>query len=125
MKFLIVDDSSTMRRIITNSLRRMGYGSFVEAVDGDKALSKFDASVDCIISDWTMQTINGLQLAAAVRAHPDGASVPIMMIATRTTVPDILAAGEAGANAYLLKPFDLDTFRKKLTQLLATSRVAA
>src|SRR5262245_52922230 len=98
MKFLVVDDSVTMRRIIVNSLHRVGYTDAVEATDGQDALEKFDASVGCIITDWNMPTMSGLDFARAVRKHPNGATVPILMVTTRGAREDIVAAVEAGVN---------------------------
>ena len=125
MKFLVVDDSSTMRRIVTNCLQRLGYKAWVEAVDGAQALAKFDESIGCIISDWNMPNMSGLELTAAVRAHPAGGRVPILMITTRAAMADIVAAAQVGASGYILKPFDLEQFKAKLNDLLGDASQAA
>ncbi|MEO8623424.1 MAG: response regulator, partial [bacterium] len=76
MKFLIVDDSVTMRRILANSLQRIGYSDTVEAADGQEALSRFDASIQFVVTDWNMPNMTGIELARAIRALPDGKNVP-------------------------------------------------
>src|SRR5437868_14674734 len=98
MKFLVVDDSVTMRRIIINALQRIGYSEIVEAVDGRDALARFDASIQFVITDWNMPNMSGVEFARAVRAKPEGVSVPIMMVTTRGAREDIVAAVEAGGN---------------------------
>lgn len=120
MRFLIVDDSGTMRRIVINSLQRLGYGDFVEADDGTAALAKFDASISFIITDWNMPKMSGLDLARAVRTHPLGASTPILMVTTRSVREDILAAVEAGVNNYIVKPFTPQVLKEKIDTILST-----
>ena len=105
MKFLVVDDSVTMRRIIINALERIGYADAVEATDGEDALSKFDRSVSFIITDWNMPKLSGLEFTRAVRARADGQTVPILMVTTRGSREDIVMAVDAGVNNYILKPF--------------------
>jgi len=118
MKFLVIDDSSTMRRIVTNSLQRCGYTSFVEATDGADALKKFDETIDFVVSDWNMPTMSGLEFARALRARPEAARVPLLMITTRATKEDILTAAQAGVTGYILKPFTPDVFKEKITALV-------
>ncbi|CAN5910187.1 response regulator [soil metagenome] len=121
MKFLVVDDSVTMRRIIVNSLQRIGYSNTVEAGDGQEALSAFDASVGFVITDWNMPNMTGLEFARAVRARGDGKTVPILMVTTRSMREDILAAVEAGVNNYILKPFTPAVLKEKIDQVLSVS----
>src|SRR5262249_27636458 len=83
MRFLVVDDSVTMRRVIVNALQRIGYTDAIEAADGVDALGQFDESVGFIITDWNMPKMSGLELARAVRATPAGQAVPILMVTTR------------------------------------------
>ena len=126
MKFLVVDDSVTMRRIIVNSLQRIGYGETVEAGDGQEALAAFDASVGFVITDWNMPNMTGLEFARAVRARADGKTVPILMVTTRSMREDILAAVEAGVNNYILKPFTPAVLKEKIDQVLSVcGQVAA
>jgi two-component system chemotaxis response regulator CheY len=121
MKFLVVDDSATMRRIVINSLQRIGFTSVVEAADGREALEKFDGSIGMVITDWNMPNMSGLDFARALRPQPEGARVPILMITTRTVREDILAAVEAGVNNYIVKPFTPQVLKEKIDQLLATA----
>ncbi len=125
MKFLVVDDSVTMRRIIINALRRIGYTDIVEATDGFDALARLDESIGLIITDWNMPNMSGVQFARAVRAKPDGLSVPIMMVTTRGAREDIVAGVEAGVNNYILKPFTPSVLKEKIDRLLTSTGVAA
>ena len=125
MKFLVVDDSVTMRRIMINALQRIGYTDVVEADDGAQALAHFDASIGFIITDWNMPVMNGLEFARAVRAHPAGQSVPILMVTTRGAREDIVTAVEAGVNNYILKPFTPSVLKEKIDRLLASIGAAA
>ena len=125
MKFLVVDDSVTMRRIMINALQRIGYTDAVEADDGAQALARFDASIGFIITDWNMPVMSGLEFARAVRAHPAGQSVPILMVTTRGAREDIVTAVEAGVNNYILKPFTPSVLKEKIDRLLATMGAAA
>jgi two-component system, chemotaxis family, chemotaxis protein CheY len=119
MKFLVADDSATMRRIVINSLQRIGFAEFVEAEDGTSALARFDASIGFVITDWNMPNMNGLEFARAVRGHPAGATVPILMVTTRSVREDILAAVEAGVNNYIVKPFTPQVLKEKIDQVIA------
>ena len=125
MKFLVVDDSVTMRRIIVNSLQRIGYVETVEAGDGHEALNSFDASVQFVITDWNMPNMSGIDFARALRARADGKHVPILMVTTRSMREDILAAVEAGVNNYILKPFTPPTLKEKIDQVLTVAAGAA
>jgi two-component system, chemotaxis family, chemotaxis protein CheY len=125
MKFLVVDDSVTMRRIIVNALERVGYADAVEAVDGMDALAKFDSSVSFIITDWNMPRMSGVEFAQAVRQREDGRSVPILMVTTRGSREDIVAAVEAGVNNYILKPFTPTVLKEKIDLLLTSLGAAA
>jgi two-component system, chemotaxis family, chemotaxis protein CheY len=125
MKFLVVDDSVTMRRILVNSLQRIGYNDTLEAGDGQEALGAFDASIQFIITDWNMPNMNGIDFARAIRARADGKQVPILMVTTRSMREDILAAVEAGVNNYILKPFTPAVLKEKIDQVLSVSAAAA
>jgi two-component system chemotaxis response regulator CheY len=119
MKFLVVDDSATMRRIVINSLQRIGFTDVVEAGDGKEALDRFDASVQFVITDWNMPNVSGLDLSRALRSRPDGGDVPILMVTTRSVREDILAAVEAGVNNYIVKPFTPQVLKEKIDTVLA------
>ena len=118
MKFLIVDDSATMRRIVVNSLAKLGYTDCLQAEDGRDALSKFDASVNMVITDWNMPRMSGTELAAALRARPDGQSVPILMVTARSERDDIVEALAAGVNNYIVKPFTPQVLKEKIDGLV-------
>lgn len=118
MKFLVVDDSATMRRIVVNSLQRIGFNAVVEAGDGIEALKAFDESVGFVITDWNMPNMSGIDFARALRARPDGASVPILMVTTRSVKEDIVAAIDAGVSNYIVKPFTPQVLKEKIDQLV-------
>lgn len=117
MKCLVVDDSATMRRIVVNALKTIGYGDIVEAGDGQEALAKCDGSIEMVITDWNMPTMGGLDLVKNLRANPATAKVPILMVTTRSVKEDILQAVQAGVNSYILKPFTPQVLKEKLDQV--------
>ncbi|MDX2182933.1 MAG: response regulator [Gemmatimonadaceae bacterium] len=118
MKFLVVDDSATMRRIVLNSLQRIGYNDFVEAEDGADALAKFDGSIGMVITDWNMPNMSGTDLARALRGRADAAHVPILMVTARSVREDIILALESGVNNYIVKPFTPPVLKEKIDALL-------
>lgn len=117
MKFLVIDDSATMRRIVVNSLQRIGFTDVVEAGDGAEGLKAFDASVGFVITDWNMPNMSGIEFVRALRGRPDGASVPVLMVTTRSVKEDIVAAIEAGVSNYIVKPFTPQVLKEKIDQL--------
>lgn len=117
MKVLVVDDSATMRRIVVNSLQRLGYTDLVEAADGAEALQRFDASIACVLTDWNMPNMGGLDFVRSLRARADGRDVKIIMITTRSVREDILQAAQAGVNNYVVKPFTPEVLKEKLDQV--------
>ncbi|MEX1182133.1 MAG: response regulator [Gemmatimonadota bacterium] len=123
MRFLVVDDSATMRRIIVNTLQRIGFSQYVEAADGEEALKLFDASISCIISDWNMPNMSGIDFVRALRAREDGADVPVIMITTRSVREDIIDAAQAGVNNYVVKPFTPQVLRDKIEHVMRASGV--
>ena len=125
MKFLVVDDSTTMRRIIINALQRIGYTDVVEATNGTEALERLDQSIGFIITDWNMPNMSGVEFARAVRGTLVGASIPMLMVTTRAAREDIVAAIEAGVNNYILKPFTPSVLKEKIERLLTAARIAA
>ncbi|MCE1229527.1 MAG: response regulator [Firmicutes bacterium] len=117
MKILIVDDSSTMRRIIINTLSRIGYSDVVEADNGKVGLDKLaQGGVEMIITDWNMPEMDGLEFVSVVRGN-DG-SIPILMVTTNAAKEDIVAALQAGVNNYVVKPFTPDTLKEKIESML-------
>jgi two-component system, chemotaxis family, chemotaxis protein CheY len=123
MKFLVVDDSATMRRILINSLQRIGYSTCVEAGDGAEALEKFDPTIEFVITDWNMPNMSGIEFTKALRQVAP--SVPILMVTTRSVREDIIAAIQAGVNNYVVKPFTPQVLKEKIDAVLAGQAAAA
>jgi two-component system chemotaxis response regulator CheY len=120
MKFLVVDDSPTMRRIVCNALREIGYSDIDEAEDGVDAMDTFDAArPDFVITDWNMPNMNGLDLTKEIRSRSE--HLPILMITTRGMKEDVVAAMEAKVNNYIVKPFTPDVLREKIDLVLKTT----
>jgi len=119
MKFLIVDDSPTMLRIIRNALEEIGYDDIVEAEDGEDAFGKLeDADPDFVVTDWNMPNMNGVDLATNIRNHPEYADVPILMITTRGMKEDVKTAMKAEVNNYIVKPFEPEVLEEKVNSCL-------
>lgn len=119
MKCMIVDDSATMRRILVNALKGIGYADVVEAGDGQEALNKLTPDIGLIITDWNMPVMGGLDLVKALRGKPGTEQLPILMVTTRSGQADILQAVEAGVSSYILKPFTPPVLKEKIDQVLA------
>ena len=118
IKFLVVDDFSTMRRIVRNLLKELGYTNVDEAEDGAIALSKLrGGDFNFIVSDWNMPNMDGLQLLQAVRADPGLKHLPVLMITAEAKKENIIAAAQAGANGYIVKPFTAATLNEKLAKI--------
>lgn len=124
MKFLIVDDSATMRRIVANSLQRIGFQDFEEAGNGVEALAKFNDSFEFVITDWNMPNMSGLEFVKSLRGRTDGKSVPVLMVTTRSVKEDILQAAQAGVNNYVVKPFTPQVLKEKIDQVLGVAEGA-
>lgn len=123
LKFLVVDDSVTMRRIVINSLKNLGYNNYVEAADGADALSKLsaDSSINFVITDWNMPVMSGLELTKAIRTAPALEKLPILMVTTRGVKEDIVEALQARVNNYVIKPFTPQILKEKIESILATN----
>ena len=121
MKCLVVDDSSTMRRIVVNALKNIGVTDVVEAGNGSEALERCDATIDLVITDWNMPVMGGIDLVRALRANATTEKTPVLMVTTRSVQEDILQAAEAGVNAYILKPFTHQVLKEKITQVTAVA----
>ena len=118
IKFLVVDDFSTMRRIVRNLLKELGYTNADEAEDGAVALQKLKGGVfDFVISDWNMPNMDGLQLLQAVRADPSLKHLPVLMITAEAKKENIIAAAQSGASGYIVKPFTAGTLNDKLVKI--------
>jgi two-component system, chemotaxis family, chemotaxis protein CheY len=125
LKILIVDDSITIRRIITNALKTVGFTDTIEASNGKEALEKLTTGkVDFIITDWNMPEMNGLDLIKEVRANPVHSSMPILMITTRGTEHDVVEALQAKVNSYIMKPFTPQELKEKIEGILKTVQVS-
>jgi two-component system chemotaxis response regulator CheY len=120
MKFLIVDDSVTMRRIVANSLKNLGYSDWIEAQDGKDALDKLAANddIDFVITDWNMPEVSGLELVKAIRSDSKLSTLPILMVTTRGIKEDIIEALNAKVNNYIVKPFTPQVLKEKIDQIL-------
>jgi two-component system, chemotaxis family, chemotaxis protein CheY len=115
MRFLVVDDSSTMRRIIINTLNKLGYQEIVEASNGREGIDRaMSAEVDMVITDWNMPEMNGIEFIRALRGLERMRDTPILMVTTNAAKDDIVEALRAGVNNYIVKPFTPDTFREKI-----------
>lgn len=120
MKVLIVDDYSTMRRIIRNLLREVGLANTVEADDGASALPILEAGdIDLVITDWNMPAMTGIDLLKAVRSDPALESLPVLLVTAEAKRQQIIAAAEAGANGYIVKPFSAQTLKQKIDKIFA------
>jgi two-component system, chemotaxis family, chemotaxis protein CheY len=121
LKFLVVDDSVTMRRIVANSLRNLGYDNFVEAADGKDALTKLtsDDQINFIITDWNMPVMTGLEMTKAIRGDERYVKLPILMVTTRGIKEDIVEALQAKVNNYVVKPFTPQILKEKIDQILS------
>jgi two-component system chemotaxis response regulator CheY len=117
---LIVDDSPTMRRIIKNTLERLGHRESVEAGNGKEALQQLEEHpINFIITDWNMPEMNGLEFVTELRTTPEYEKIPVLMITTRGMKDDVLQAVQAGVNNYVVKPFTPETLEQKMNKLLA------
>ncbi len=119
MNILIVDDYKTMLRIINNLLRQLGFVNIDEATDGTMALDLFNKKkYGLVISDWNMEPMSGLDLLKSVRALNDNQSVPFIMVTAESKTENVVAAKQAGVNNYIIKPFNADTLKTKISAVL-------
>ena len=123
MKLLGVDDSSTMRRIIKNTLARLGYDDVLEGENGVEGWEKMDANGDVkvLITDWNMPEMNGLDLVKKVRADSRFTDIPIIMVTTKGGKAEVITALKAGVNNYIVKPFTPQVLKEKLEAVLGTN----
>ena len=119
MKFLIVDDFSTMRRIVRNLLKEIGYNNADEAEDGAVALSKLrGGGFDFVVSDLNMPNMNGFELLRAIRADAALKTVPVLLVTAEAKKEDIVTAAQSGASGYIVKPFTKATLEEKLNKIV-------
>jgi len=115
MPVLVVDDYGTMVRIIRNLLRQLGFQDVDDAADGTAALSKMEGKkYGLVISDWNMEPMTGYELLKQVRANPETAQTPFIMITAESKTENVVAAKQAGANNYIIKPFNAETLKHKI-----------
>ena len=125
MKFLVVDDFSTMRRIVKGLLNELGYTDVTEADDGNTALPLLKAGgFDFLITDWNMPGMPGLDLIKAVRADGKLAKMPVLMLTAEAKREQIIEAAQAGVSGYVIKPFTAATLKEKIDKILASKAAA-
>lgn len=120
-RFLVVDDFSTMRRIVRNLLKELGFTNVQEAEDGVDALSQLRADTfDFVVSDWNMPNMTGLELLQKIRADDALKHLPVLMVTAEAKKENIIAAAQAGASGYVVKPFTAATLDEKLKKIFLT-----
>ena len=118
MKFLVVDDFSTMRRIVRNLLKELGYSNTEEAEDGIVALNMLrNDKFDFVVSDWNMPNMTGIDLLKNIRADQNLKDLPVLMITAEARKENIIEAAQSGANGYIVKPFTAATLDEKLNKI--------
>jgi two-component system, chemotaxis family, chemotaxis protein CheY len=118
MKILVVDDFSTMRRIIKNLLRDLGFTNTTEADDGLTAMPILQAGgIDFLVTDWNMPGMQGIDLLKAVRADENLSGLPVLMVTAETKREQIIEAAQAGVNGYIVKPFTAATLKDKIDKI--------
>ncbi len=118
MKILVVDDFSTMRRIIKNILKQIGFSDIDEAENGQVALSKLnDNNYDLVVSDWNMPEMTGIELLKAVRATDGIKDIPFLMVTAEAKKENVVEAVKAGVNNYIVKPFTAEVLQEKIEKI--------
>ncbi len=124
MKFLVVDDFATMRRIVRNLLKESGYGNVEEAEDGAMALQMLkQGKYDFVISDINMPNMNGFEMLRQIRAQPSLKELPVLMVTAEAKKEDIINAAQIGASGYIVKPFTKATLEEKLVKIISKLQV--
>lgn len=124
MKILVVDDFSTMRRIVKNLLKQLGYENIDEAEDGAQAYSKLkNGGYGFVVSDWNMPNMDGLDLLKKVRSDPELKDLPILMVTAEAEKEKVITAIQAGVNNYIVKPFTGEVLKEKMDKIF--ERLAA
>jgi two-component system chemotaxis response regulator CheY len=119
IKIMVVDDFATMRKVIRNLLKQVGYENIVEAEDGVVALRTLKSQkIDFVVSDWNMPNMTGLELLKAVRADEDLKSTPFLMVTAEALQDNVIAAVKAGVSNYIVKPFTAEVLNDKITKIL-------
>ncbi|MCO7247786.1 MULTISPECIES: chemotaxis response regulator CheY [Halomonadaceae] len=118
MSFLVVDDFPTMRRIVRSLLKELGFTNVEEAEDGQDALNKLRAgNFEFVVSDWNMPNLDGLEMLKEIRQDDALKELPVLMVTAEAKKENIIAAAQAGANGYVVKPFTAATLEEKLNKI--------
>lgn len=118
LNFLVVDDFSTMRRIVRNLLKELGYNNVEEAEDGADALTKLKSGqFQFVVSDWNMPNLDGLEMLKKIRADDSLKDLPVLMVTAEAKKENIIAAAQAGASGYVVKPFSAAVLEEKLNKI--------
>ena len=118
MRILVVDDFPTMRRIVRSLLKELGFTNVEEAEDGQDGLAKLrEGGFDFVVSDWNMPNLDGLEMLKAIRGDDALKSLPVLMVTAEAKKENIIAASQAGANGYVVKPFTAATLEEKLNKI--------
>jgi len=124
MKILVVDDFSTMRRIVKNLLQELGFSNIQEADDGATALPMLKAATfDFVVTDWNMPGMTGIDLLKAIRADASLKAIPVLMVTAENSREQIIEAAQSGVNGYIVKPFTAITLKEKIDRIF--DRIAA
>lgn len=124
MKFLVVDDFSTMRRIVRNLLKELGFINVQEAEDGVDALNKLRMDkFDFVVTDWNMPNMTGIELLRQIRANANLKHLPVLMVTAEAKKENIIEAAQAGASGYVVKPFTAATLDEKLQKIFTTMKL--
>ena len=120
MKILVVDDFQTMRRIIRNYLRQLGFNNVEEAEDGDVALEKLiETQFDFVITDWNMPKMTGIDLLKKIRAENNFKNIPVLIITAEAEKENVVQAAQAGVNDYIVKPFTPEVLQSKIEKIFS------
>lgn len=126
LKVLVVDDMSTMRRIIKNVLKQIGYTDMEEAENGEEGLKKLkNGGFGLVVSDWNMPVMMGIDMLRAIRADPELKHLPVLMVTAEAQKENIIEAVQAGVSNYVVKPFTADALLEKLQKIFAKKTVNA
>ncbi|MFZ5452932.1 MAG: response regulator [Thermodesulfobacteriota bacterium] len=118
MKVLVADDFATMRKIVRNILKQIGFDDIVEAEDGQAALQVLKhENIGLVVTDWNMPNMTGLELLEKIRKDPKTANLPVLMVTAEGLKENVVAAVKAGVNNYVVKPFTAEVLQEKLEQI--------
>ncbi len=118
MKVLVADDFATMRKIVRNILKQIGFDNIVEAEDGQAAIQVLKTeNIGLVVTDWNMPNMTGLELLQKIRSDPKTANIPVLMVTAEGLKENVVAAVKAGVNNYVVKPFTAEVLQEKLEQI--------